>query len=91
MAKGKRHTATAFVTGGSGGVGKSFTARALAQALGSHGYVTLLVDGNPGQQSQRAFLGVDWSRGIEDVVIGGARYMRLWEVLDAYWRPGRMA
>lgn len=25
------------------------------------------------------------------LVIGGARYMRLWEVLDAYWRPGRMA
>ncbi len=25
------------------------------------------------------------------LVIGGARYMRLWEVLDAYWRLERMA
>lgn len=63
---------TAFVSGGSGGVGKSFAARALAQTLGGHGYVTLLVDGNPGQQSQRAFLGVDGTHGIEDVEIVGA-------------------
>lgn len=94
MAKGKRHTATAFVTGGSGGVGKSFTARALAQALGSHGYVTLLVDGNPGQQSQRAFLGVDWSRGIEDVGISGAMssVLRPREVKAAFgFLPGPMA
>lgn len=73
MTAGKqRNTVTAFVSGGSGGVGKSFTARALAQTLGAHGYVTLLVDGNPGQQSQRAFLNVDDTHGIEDVEIVGA-------------------
>ena len=92
--KGKRRTVTAFVTGGSGGVGKSFTARALAQTLGEHGYVTLLVDGNPGQQSQRAFLGVDWARGIEDVGISGAMasVLRPREVKAAFgFLPGPVA
>lgn len=54
-----------FITGGSGGLGKSSTARALAHALGQAGYRTVLVDGNPGQQSQRVFLRLDDAHGLE--------------------------
>ncbi|WP_195939485.1 hypothetical protein [Bifidobacterium pseudocatenulatum] len=70
-----------FNTGGSGGLGKSFNARALAQTLGLHGYVTLLIDGNHGQQSQRAFLKVDRMRGLEDYLERG---------MDAVVRPGEI-
>ena len=58
-----------FSLAGSGGLGKSSTARAVAQALADAdaGYRVVLVDANPGQQSQRAFLGVDDDRGLEDM------------------------
>lgn len=94
MVTGKRHTTVAFATGGSGGVGKSFTARALAQTLGLHGYRTLLVDGNPGQQSQRVFLNVDDTHGLEDVEISGAMasVLRPRQVNAAFgFLPGPMA
>lgn len=45
-----------FILAGSGGVGKSSSARMLAQAAGLAGKRVTLVDGNPGQQSQRAYL-----------------------------------
>lgn len=45
-----------FVTGGSGGIGKSSGARMIAHAAGLTGLRVTLVDANPGQQSQRAFL-----------------------------------
>ncbi|KAA8827001.1 nucleotide-binding protein [Bifidobacterium myosotis] len=62
-----------FVTGGSGGVGKSAAARMLANALGEAGYRTLLVDGNPGQQSQRAFLHAPDTKALEYALVDGAQ------------------
>lgn len=56
-----------FITGGSGGLGKSFTARALAHALGARNHRTVLVDGNPGQQSQRAYLNISRTHALEAV------------------------
>lgn len=41
------------------------TARALAECLGQASYRTVLVDGNPGQQSQRAFLNIGDGMGLE--------------------------
>lgn len=52
-----------FSLGGSGGLGKSSGARAVAQALAQTGMKVALVDANPGQQSQRAFLGVPPRQG----------------------------
>ncbi|AGH41183.1 nucleotide-binding protein [Bifidobacterium thermophilum] len=57
-----------FVTGGSGGLGKSTTARAIAHALGQRRMRTVLIDGNPGQQSQRAFLHIK-TGGLEDAAL----------------------
>lgn len=57
-----------FVTGGSGGLGKSTTARAIVHALGQRRMRTVLIDGNPGQQSQRAFLHVK-TGGLEDAAL----------------------
>ena len=57
-----------FVTGGSGGLGKSTTARAIAHALGLRRMRTVLIDGNPGQQSQRAFLKIR-TGGLEDAAL----------------------
>lgn len=55
----RRDTTLTFVSGGSGGIGKSGNARALAALLGSHGHHVVLVDGNPGQQSQRRWHALD--------------------------------
>ncbi|OZG49858.1 hypothetical protein [Bombiscardovia coagulans] len=66
-----------FVTGGSGGLGKSSAARALAQALGLSGCRTVLVDGNPGQQSQRAFLQIDRGIGLERAELLGLSHALL--------------
>ncbi|AUE03179.1 hypothetical protein [Bifidobacterium breve] len=60
-----------FVTGGSGGIGKSATARMLAHTLGLHGYRTGLVDGNPGQQSQRSYLRIPDSKALEYAMVDG--------------------
>lgn len=69
-----------FFTGGSGGLGKSSSARAVAEALGRTRLRTVLVDGNPGQQSQRAFLALGDSAGLERAAVKG---------LKAAWiRPG---
>ncbi|MFR0574929.1 hypothetical protein ACLUWS_06785 [Bifidobacterium boum] len=57
-----------FITGGSGGLGKSTTARAIAHALGLRRMRTVLIDGNPGQQSQRAFLRIQ-TGGLEDAAL----------------------
>lgn len=57
-----------FVTGGSGGLGKSTTARAITHALGQRRMRTVLIDGNPGQQSQRAFLHIK-TGGLEDAAL----------------------
>lgn len=57
-----------FVTGGSCGLGKSITARAIAHALGQRRMRTVLIDGNPGQQSQSAFLHVK-TGGLEDATL----------------------
>lgn len=54
-----------FVTGSSGGLGKSTTARTIVHALGQRRMRTILIDGNPGQQSQRAFLHVK-TGGLKD-------------------------
>lgn len=67
----KTRASILFVTGGSGGIGKSTGARMIAQTLGLHGYRTCLVDGNPGQQSQRAWHHVDDSKALEYVMTGG--------------------
>ena len=53
-----------FVTGSSGGLGKS----TIAHALGQRRMRTVLIDGNPGQQSQRAFLHVK-TGGLEDAAL----------------------
>lgn len=53
-----------FVAGGSGGLGKS----TIAHALGQRRMRTVLIDGNPGQQSQRAFLHVK-TGGLEDAAL----------------------
>lgn len=71
-----------FVTGGTGGVGKSSCARMLAQACALAGAKTVLVDGNPGQQSQRVFLDVRDDQGLEDV--------RFSSVMDAVLRPSEV-
>lgn len=55
-----------FITSGSGGVGKSTAARMIAQSLALAHYRTVLVDANPGQQSQRAYMG--YTKALEDVV-----------------------
>lgn len=55
----------AFCTGGSGGIGKSSGARAISQALGNRGLSTVLVDGNPGQQSQREYFQQPDALGID--------------------------
>lgn len=60
------HAALAFVTGGSGGIGKSGNARMLAAALGATGRHVVLVDGNPGQQSQRAWHRIGADRMLEN-------------------------
>ena len=57
----------AFMTGGSGGLGKSSGARSLAHALGLRRIRTCLVDGNPGQQSQRTFLHIAPDRSLEHI------------------------
>lgn len=57
-----------FITAGSGGVGKSATARATAQALALHGdghARVVLADANPGQQTQRAFHHLGDDVGLE--------------------------
>lgn len=54
-----------FITSGSGGVGKSTSARMLAQSLALAKYRTVLVDANPGQQSQRSYAG--YTTSLEDV------------------------
>lgn len=56
----------AFVTGGSGGLGKSGNARQLAALAGRQRLHTVLVDGNPGQQSQRAWHRLDADRMLEN-------------------------
>lgn len=61
-----------FSGSGSGGVGKSFRARALAQSLGSAAPAAL-VDANVGQQSQRAFFHVPDDAALEMVVADGVR------------------
>lgn len=63
--------AITFVTGGSGGIGKSTAARMLAHALGSARLRTALVDGNPGQQSQRAWLNIPDSKALEYALVDG--------------------
>jgi len=56
-----------FITGGSGGIGKSTSARDWADDLaGLTGSRVVLVDANLGQQSQREFHGLDMSRGLEE-------------------------
>lgn len=55
----RRDTTLTFISGGSGGIGKSGNARALAALLGHHGHHVVLVDGNPGQQSQRRWHALD--------------------------------
>lgn len=57
-----------FVTGGSGGLGKSTTARTIVHALGQRRMRTVPIDGNPGQQSQRAFLHIK-TGGLEDAAL----------------------
>ena len=57
-----------FSLAGSGGLGKSSGARAVAQTLATKGLKVVLVDGNPGQQSQRAFLRIPDERGLEDIM-----------------------
>lgn len=57
-----------FVVGGSGGIGKSSTSRALAQALSHTGggrARVVLADANLGQQTQRSYHRIDDSRGLE--------------------------
>lgn len=54
-----------FVTGGSGGIGKSAGARMIAHAAGLTGLRVTLMDANPGQQSQRAFLHIDDRYALE--------------------------
>lgn len=59
-----------FVTGGSGGIGKSTTARVVSQALswtGDGRTRVVLVDANLGQQTQRAYHGIDDEHGLERV------------------------
>lgn len=63
-----------FATGGSGGIGKSNGARWTAQFLARLGMHVVLVDGNPGQQSQRAYLEVPDSYSLEDARLKGLRY-----------------
>lgn len=72
-----------FSLGGSGGLGKSSGARAVAQALAQTGMKVALVDANPGQQSQRAFLGVPPDRGLED-----ARFAD--DIMDVLVMPGQI-
>lgn len=72
-----------FSLGGSGGLGKSSGARAVAQALAQTGMKVALVDANPGQQSQRAFLGVPADRGLEE-----ARFAD--DIMDVLVMPGRI-
>ncbi|MBT1164561.1 hypothetical protein [Bifidobacterium felsineum] len=60
-----------FVTGGSGGIGKSTSARMLAHALGNARYRTCLVDGNPGQQSQRVWSRIPESKALEYAMVDG--------------------
>lgn len=63
-----------FATGGSGGLGKStgarWTAQFLAATLRKH---VVLVDGNPGQQSQRVALHVPESYSLEDARLNGLK------------------
>ncbi|MBT1161850.1 hypothetical protein [Bifidobacterium sp. SO1] len=68
-----------FMTGGSGGIGKSTGARMLAHTLGLHGYRTCLVDGNAGQQSQRMFLRIPETKALE--------YARTDGMMDALVKP----
>ncbi|RSX49844.1 hypothetical protein D2E22_0305 [Bifidobacterium castoris] len=65
-AHGAGRAVLAFVTGGSGGIGKSGNARMLAAALGGTGRHVVLVDGNAGQQSQRVWHRLGPERMLEN-------------------------
>lgn len=62
-----------FCTSGSGGVGKSTGARWLACAAARDRRRVVLVDGNPGQQSQRAALKLDKRWRLEDARLKGLK------------------
>lgn len=70
-----------FVSAGSGGLGKSSGARAIAQSLALTGLRVVLVDANPGQQSQRAFLAAPDDAGLERARLEA-------DVTDALVMPG---
>lgn len=70
-----------FVSAGSGGLGKSSGARAIAQSLALTGLRVVLADANPGQQSQRVFLHAPADRGLEQARLTG-------DVTDALVMPG---
>lgn len=63
-----------FVTGGSGGIGKSTSARWVAHALRARTRRIILVDGNPGQQSQRAVLDIPDEYSLEAAHTRGLRH-----------------
>lgn len=66
-------TSIVFCTGGSGGLGKSTGSRWLAHTAAQTGAHVVLVDGNPGQQSQRMFLNIPDTYNLESARLEGLR------------------
>lgn len=62
-----------FIMGGSGGIGKSTTARELASALATRTTLGMqrvcLVDANLGQQTQRDYHGIPQDKGLEQAAL----------------------